>query len=106
MTSESLFVASGSQASVQATGLAGSYHWQARTVDSVGAPSAWVPRGGSPDFTANAGAGVPTLDTRDNPNGDCSGSAAGAGLPVLLAGFAALSLIAALLIPREKKGRA
>ncbi len=103
MTHESIFGMSGSPASVQITGLSGAYHWQVRAVDSIGAASAWVANGGSPDFTANAAGGTTPVDTRDAPNGDCSGSAGSGGIDftLLVAGFMAIGLLAAAVMPRD-----
>jgi hypothetical protein len=106
MTHESSFGVSGSPASVQIAGLSGSYHWQVRAVDSNGAASAWVANGGSPDFTANAAGGAPPIDTRDAPNGDCSGAAGGnIDFTLLVAGFMAIGLLAAAVMPRDNERR-
>src|SRR5688572_3941582 len=75
----SLPVSSGQTATASLLGLAnGSYHWQARTVDSSGERSAWVSHGTNSeiaaDFRIDTSPGV-TVQAADNVNhagGDCS----------------------------------
>lgn len=99
MTHESALVSSGSTASVQASGLSGDYRWQARTVDALGGASAWVPFGGTPDFTAGAsggGGGGGGSNTREGENGDnsCNGSVPGRRMWLIaLLGVLFMSLI-------------
>lgn len=102
MTHESALVSSGSTASVQASGLSGDYHWQARTVDALGGASAWVPFGGNPDFTAGSsggGGGGPTSG-REGENGDqnpCQSSVPGRRAWL----FALLGILIASLLRRR-----
>ena len=99
MTHESIYGVSGWQASIQVTDLSGSYHWQARTVNSAGVASPWVAHGGAPDFVAGSPSASAPGEARHDSR--CSGAAGGlTDLPMLVAGFAALSLLAAIIIPR------
>jgi len=53
-THQSAFLASGSIASITATGVSlNDYHWQGRSVDSIGATSAWTSFGGNAESAAD-----------------------------------------------------
>jgi NADH:ubiquinone oxidoreductase subunit len=67
-TRESGFVASGTVAEVIVFGMPNdSYRWQARTVDSKGTPSAWVPFGGNAESDADVIVAVPVNTAPDAP---------------------------------------
>jgi hypothetical protein len=93
---ESSFAPSGTEASIEATGLArGDYHWRIRTRDASGAASIWISFGGNPDGATD----FVVLPDRDHPNGDeelndaCFGSVAtyrGAAWALILFGLAML----------------
>lgn len=64
VSGESGLLPSGSLAEVTIAGLAvGSYHWQARTVDSMGIASAWVSFGANPETSTDF-----AISTNTNPN--------------------------------------
>jgi len=95
---------------------AGDYHWRARSVDSIGRQSAWVPFGGNPDaplpaaidFTISAAPPPPPpppppggTGPRDNPNGNLglndycsSGGAANGGFVWVALALSALLALA------------
>lgn len=94
-------VGSGETVTIQRSGLSGLYHWQARAVDGLGAPSVWVsfgPNGeGDADFhTWSEGPAGPSSG-REGRNGDqgCFGA-------VPSRGFALWILLPLLLVLRRR----
>ncbi len=83
-TAESLAVTSGARAEIVVNGLPdGDYHWQARTVDSTGAASAFMSFGGNPEGSADFSVlGAPTT----SPYGANAGQYMGDGTTLIPVG--------------------